>query len=259
MRWFLLMFVGVALLGSGARGEEIPERFRLADGSLDLDKVVAHFEDLYRSTSSIAEARLTIERPRLQRSLRMKSWTEGKEKSLIVIQDPPRERGTATLKVEKNLWNYLPRIKRTIRIPPSMMLQSWMGSDFTNDDLVREASFSEDYTYELRGRIDEPDGWLIHFTAKPDIVGLWQRIELVVSPDGELPVHAKYFDHRGRLARTMSWDNVQEMDGRRLPTRMTLEPEGQENQRTILEYLSIDFDVEIPSSTFSLSELERNR
>ncbi len=120
--------------------------------------VVKHFENLYRSESSVATAELAIIRPRSERRPTMKIWTRGTEKTLVIIQDPPREKGTATLKVDDNLWNYLPRIKRTIRIPPSMMLSSWIGSHFTNDDLVRESSHSEDYTYELIGPFREPEG-----------------------------------------------------------------------------------------------------
>ena len=189
----------------------------------------------------------------------MKVWTSGEEKALIVIQSPPREKGMATLKVDKNLWNYMPKIKRTIRIPPSMMLASWMGSDFTNDDLVRESSFREDYGYELVGRSEEPPGWLVRFDAKPDMVGLWKRFELVVSEDGTIPIEARYFDRKDRLARTIYWTDIREFDGRRIPARMTLIPIDKEGQKTELVYLDIDFDVEVPDSAFSLSALEQKR
>ena len=229
------------------------------DGVLDLDAVVNHFEDLYRSTSSIAEVELTITKPRRARALQMKIWTEGKDKALILVQAPAREKGTATLKVDQNLWNYMPRIKRTIRIPPSMMLASWMGSDFTNDDLVRESSFREDYTYELVGPSEEPPGWLVKFVAKPDVVGLWNRFELIVSSEGEIPLEARYFDRKDRLARTIYWSEVQEFGDRQIPAHMVLIPEGEEGNETEMRYLSIDFEVEIPEGTFSLSELEQKR
>jgi len=244
-----------------------PESF-IKDGRLDLDAAVKHFEDMYRSESSISVAELTVTKPRRKRTLRMKVWTRGKEKALVVIESPAREKGTASLKVGKNLWNYLPRIRRTIRIPPSMMLASWMGSDFTNDDLVRESSYSEDYTYRLVGRSEEPPGWLITFDAKPDVAGLWKRLELVVSADGRLPVKAGYYDRKDRLARTMYWDEVRQFDGRRIPSRLTLIPEDKKQQRTETDkprqktemvYVDIDFDVEVPESTFSLSRLEQKR
>jgi outer membrane lipoprotein-sorting protein len=236
----------------------LPTSF-IKDGKVDLDAVVKHFEDLYRSDSSISVAELTVTRPNRERTMTMKSWTRGREKALIVIQAPVREAGTATLKVDDNLWNYLPRIKRTIRIPPSMMLASWMGSDFTNDDLVRESSFTDDYTYELVGRSEEPPGWLVRFEAKPDTVGLWKSLELVVSEDGTIPLVARYYDRKDRLARTMTWDEVREFDGRRIPSHMTLIPEDEEGHKTEMRYHEIDFDVEVPESTFSLSNLEQQR
>ena len=229
------------------------------DGQVDLDAVVKYFEELYRSDSSISVARLTVTKPRRKRTLEMKIWTRGEEKALIVIRSPARERGTATLKVDKNLWNYLPRIKRTIRIPPSMMLASWMGSDFTNDDLVKESSYSKDYVYELVGPSEEPKGWLVRFTAKPDIVGLWNQFELILSEDARIPIEAKYYDRKDRLARTMHWSDVKVFDGRRIPARMTLTPADKEGHITEMEYLDIDFDVAVPDVTFSLSNLEQRR
>jgi outer membrane lipoprotein-sorting protein len=263
MRHPLLALLATFVLMAGAlRADDPlvpPPEFQKADGSLDLAKVVAHFEDLYRSTSSIAVAELRVTRPRGERALRMRTWSKGRDQALVVILSPPREKGTATLKVDDNLWNYLPRIRRTIRIPPSMMLSPWMGSDFTNDDLVRESSYSEDYAYELVGESKEPAGWLIRFTAKPDVVGLWSRFDLVVSPDGTIPVVSRWYNRKGELSRTLSWDQVREFDGKRLPARMTLVPEDRDDtgHKTTMTYEEIDFDVELPEGTFSLSRLER--
>ena len=172
-----------------------------------------------------------------------------------------REEGVATLMVDKNLWNYFPRISRTIRIPPSMMQSAWMGTDFTNDDLVRETSFKEDYTYEVVKRTQDPNGWLVRFTAKPDTVGLWDRFDLIVTPDARLPVEAKYYDRRDRLARTLYWDQVKTFDGRLIPAHMTLIPQDKDKQgdKTEMTYLDIDFSTNVPESMFSLSELERRR
>ncbi len=231
----------------------------IRDGKLDIDAAVKHFENLYRADSSIATTVLTITKPRRERSMEMKVWTRGEDKALIVIQSPPRMKGTATLKVDDNLWNYMPRIKRTLRIAPSMMLSPWMGSDFTNDDLVRESSFEEDYTYELVGRSEDPAGWLVRFNARPDLVGLWKRFELVVSEDGTLPLQARYYDRKGRHSRTIHWDEVKVFDGKKIPARMLLVPENEEGRKTEMRYLDIKFNVKVPESTFSLSQLEKTR
>ena len=274
-RTWLIVGALLAVLPSGAfAAEETPAPVQLpalpegaeevsfvTDGVLDLDAAVKYFEDLYRADASISEADLTVTTSRNTRTMSMKIWTKGEEKALIVIQGPPREKGTATLKVDKNLWNYLPRIKRTIRIPPSMMLAAWMGSDFTNDDLVRESSYRDDYDYELVGSAEDLDGWQINFQAKPDMVGLWERLELVVTKDGRLPLRVKSYDRKGRLARTIYWDDVKVFDGRLIPARMTLLPEDEdkEGHKTEMVYRSLDFGVKIPDSTFSLSRLEQKR
>lgn len=229
------------------------------DGRLDIEAAVKYFEDLYRSTSSIAEVRMRVTKPRAQRTMEMKIWTLGQEKALILLLSPAREKGTATLKVDNNLWNYLPKIKRTIRIPPSMMLASWMGSDFTNDDLVREASFSEDYTYTLVGRVQEPQGWLIRFDAKPELVGLWNRIDLILSIDGTQPLKADHYDRKNRLARTIVWSDIRRFGEKLIPATMTLVPKDKEGYGTKMTYTSIDFEAEVPERFFSLSHLESIR
>jgi len=231
----------------------------VTESGLDLDAVVAYFEDLYRSDSSIAEAELTVTKPGRTRSLDMKMWTRGTEKALVVIQGPPREKGMATLKVGDNLWNYMPRIHRTIRIPSSMMQSSWMGSDFTNDDVVRESSFRDDYTHELVGKSEAPSGWLIRFHAKPDVVGLWNRLDLVVDEDGTIPIQAQFFDRRDELARSMYWSDVKVFSGRPIPSRLTLIPEDEEGNRTVMAYKSVVFNADVPDAMFSLSELEQSR
>lgn len=250
-RW--LCAAGLACTLTGAAQDFVK------DGQLDLPAVVKYVEDMYRADSSQAEIELTVARPRQTRALVMSSVTRGSDRALIVIREPARELGTATLKVERNLWNFLPRIRRTIRIPPSMMLASWMGSDFTNDDLVQSSSYSKDYTYELLGQSATPPGWTIRFTAKPDLVGLWSRFDLIVSPDGKLPLEALYYDRRERPARKMVWDQVRDFDGKPLPARLTLTPLDQEGHRTVLVYRSLKFAVALPDGTFSLEELERSR
>lgn len=224
----------------------------------DVDALLRRIDDLYRSTSSIARLRIEVTGPRSTRTMEMQAWTRGEDEVLVVIAAPPREAGTATLRVGENLWNYLPRIARTIRVPPSAMLGSWMGTDFTNDDLVKESSLHDDFASRVDRRSDSPPGWWLALEVKPGVVGRWARIDLLVSDDG-LPVEERHYDRRGRLARTMTFDEVKTLGGRRLPTRLTLVPEGDEGRRTEMRYLAIEFDVALGDDTFSLSRLERIR
>ena len=232
-------------------------------GEPDLERLLKYLDDLYRAESSIATMSLTVTKVRRGRTrtrkLRMKAWSKGTDKALIIIEKPPRDKGTATLKIGKNLWNYLPRISRTIRIPPSMMLSSWMGSDFTNDDLVRESSFLDDFDAEVLGRSEDPEGWRVNLVAKEGVVGLWKRIEYVMSLDGKIPLQAEYYDRKGRLSRVMEFTDVRDFDGRRIPARMLLTPVDKEGHKTEMVYEEMSFNVDVPESMFSLSALERKR
>jgi hypothetical protein len=224
----------------------------------EVDSLLARLDDLYRSKSSIARLEIQVTRPRATRLLRLQAWTRGEEEALVLIEAPPREAGTATLRVRDNLWNYLPRIARTIRVPPSMMLGSWMGTDFTNDDLVKESSLRKDFVARVDRRCESPPGWWLVLEAKPGSVGRWARIELLVS-DEDLPVEERHFDRKGRLARTMRFDEVKVLGGRRLPSHIVLLPADTESETTAMRYLEVQFDVPLADDTFSLSRLEQAR
>ena len=254
--WSLIVsgMLATSLAGFGRWPVVTPEQVKPPN----VDAVLTHLDDLYRSTSSIARMEVFVTTPRSTRSLRLKAWTRGEDEALIVIEAPPREEGTATLRVGSNLWNYLPRIARTIRVPPSMMLGSWMGTDFTNDDLVKESSLRKDFDARIDRRSEAPAGWWIALTVKPGVVGRWARIDTLISDD-ELPIEERHFDRKGRLARTMVFDEIKVLGGRRLPAHVTLTPTDSEGQRTEMRYLDVQFDVPLRDDTFSLSRLERRQ
>lgn len=224
----------------------------------DVEALLQHLDDLYRSKSSVARIQIDVKSTRGTRSLRLKAWTRGEEEVLVVIEAPPREAGMATLRVGNNLWNYLPKIARTIRVPPAAMLGSWMGTDFTNDDLVKESSLRKDFAARIDRRSDSPSGWWLALDVRPGVVGRWARIEVLVSDD-RLPVEERHFDRKGRLARTMRFDDVKMLGGRRLPAHIGLVPADSVEQRTDMRYLDVEFDIALPDDTFSLSRLEQVR
>lgn len=244
------LFVGVLLI--------CPPLMAALPPPPDVDKLLARLDDLYRSKSSIARIEIQVVRPRATRTLRLQAWTRGEEEALVLVEAPPREAGTATLRVRDNLWNYLPRIARTIRVPPSMMLGSWMGTDFTNDDLVKESSLRKDFVAQVNRRSESPPGWWLVLEAKPGTVGRWARIELLVS-DEDLPIEERHFDRKGRLARTMRFDEVKVLGERRLPSHIVLLPADNESESTAMRYLEVRFDVPLADDTFSLSRLEQAR
>ncbi len=230
--------------------------------------LLEQFDDMYRSAGTAARIEIKIERPKKVRTMRMRSWSQGEDKALVVIDAPARDAGTATLRVGSNLWNYLPKISRTIRVPPALMMGAWMGSDLTNDDLVRESSYAHDYEITGVGPSEEPPGWQVSTEAKPGVPGLWERVEVVfaspmLATDStraeQLPILVRYYDRKGRLSRTMQLEEIKKMGPRQIPTRIVISPEREEGRRTVLTYLHVEFDVELDESLFSLAELERRR
>ena len=115
----------------------------------DVEAIVKKMDQLYRSETSHAEMEMQIATPHWERTLAMTVWTKGMDHTFIRITAPKKEQGVATLRIGNEMWNYLPKTNKVMKIPPSMMMGSWMGSDFTNDDLVKESSMLNDYTYQL--------------------------------------------------------------------------------------------------------------
>ncbi|MCH2108788.1 MAG: outer membrane lipoprotein-sorting protein [Polyangiaceae bacterium] len=259
-------FLGGVLLPQGlsplfSNSESVFEEAQAADasGPIPIAAAQERMDKVYRAKTTIGRIEMTIVKPGRTRTMRMKIWTSGQEKSLIVLESPARDTGTATLKVDKNLWNYLPKISRTVRIPPSMMLGSWMGSDFTNDDLVKDASYANDFNASWAGPSTSPAGWIMRMTAKEGKVGLWKKIEMSVNEDATLPTQARYYDRRDRLARTMFFEDVKTLGGRKVPSVMRIVPSDKQDEYTQMKYIDMQFDAEVPASTFSLSRLKRGR
>ena len=220
--------------------------------------IVATMDSLYRSESSRAEMKMVVENPHWERTLTMVAWSEGMDRTFIRIESPKKEKGTATLRVGNEMWNYLPKTDKVMKIPPSMMMGSWMGSDFTNDDLVKETSMMEEYTHEIiRPEGAEDDMVYVESVPKEDTPSVWGKIVTAVREEDYLPVWQKFYEEGGELTRIMNYKSIQEMDGREIPTVMELIPQNKEGHRTVIEYIDVEFDVDIDPEIFSLRNLKR--
>lgn len=202
---------------------------------------------------------MTVIRPEWQRRLRFKFWSKGTGKSFILILEPAKDRGVTFLKIKREMWNYIPKINRVIKIPPSMMLQSWMGSDFTNDDLVKESSMVHDYHHTLLGREMESgfDSYKIELKPKPEAPVVWDRIIEWVRVKDYVPLKAEYYNERGERIRTLVLTEIKKMSGRTIPTKMELIEEKKPGRKTVLVLEEVEFDKPIRKSVFSMQFLRR--
>ncbi len=205
------------------------------------------------------ETEMTIVRPRYTRTMTMKSWSYGNEMFMILITGPARDKGQVFLKRNNDMWNWIPNISRMIKIPPSMMGQNWMGSDFTNDDLVKMNSLVVDYTHKLLGEetVEGLDCYIIELIPKPNAAVVWGKIKLWVSKEEYLQLKGEYFDEDQRLVNTMTASDIRQFGDRRLPAKMVMTPVNKEGQQTILINKSIEFDVGLSKDFFSQQNMKR--
>jgi outer membrane lipoprotein-sorting protein len=232
-------------------GQELSpkEIVRLADEKFNGEKT---------STSIMA---MTIVRPTWERTLEFKNWTSGKEFALTLITSPAKDKGQSFLKRQNEMWSWNPTISRLIKLPPSMMSQGWMGSDYTNDDILKESSVVNDYDHEIIGE-EELDGrncYKIKMVAKEDAAVIWGHQIRWIDKKDYLFLKSELYDEDGYLVRTELGKEIKTMDGRLIPTRIELIPAEEEGQMTIIEMKEVQFNQPIEESFFSQQNMKRIR
>ena len=222
-------------------------------------EIVDRVDRLLRGDSSRGTVTMQIVTENWQRSLTMQILSQGTQNALVRIQQPKKEAGTATLKVDNNIWNYLPKVSRTIKIPSSMMMASWMGSHFTNDDLVKDSQLVRDYFLEIAFEGDRDGAPVYEFllTPRPEAPVVWGKIELEVRQDDLMPTWQRYYDEDGTLMRELRFSAYTTLGGRLVPARMVMQPQDKPQEQTVIVYDDLEFDIPIAADTFSLRNLER--
>jgi outer membrane lipoprotein-sorting protein len=220
------------------------------------EEIVRKVDELYRADTSKALVEMEIITPHWQRTLKMNAWSKGMDKTFIRILEPPKERGIATLRIGNEMWNYLPKTNKVMKIPPSMMMSSWMGSDFTNDDLVKEFTFIDSYHFELTTPANPEKGTLyVKCIPKEGLPIVWGYIIVAVRETNYMPLWQKYYDEKGKLMREMVFKEVKKFGGRTIPSVLELIPTTKEGHKTILHYLEAQFDIPLAEEIFSLRNL----
>ena len=228
--------------------------------SPDVESIIRQIDEMYRSESSYSKIEMEIVTPHWQRTMVMDGWTIGMDKTFIRIEEPKKEKGVATLRIENEMWNYLPKTNKVMKIPPSMMMSSWMGSDFTNDDLVKEFSLFDDYSYELI-EVDEAREGVVYVNCIPreDLPVVWGNIVIAAVEKDYTPIWMKYYDEDGKLMRVCDYSDVRDFSGRLIPAVMEMIPQNKEGHKTIIRYLQLNFDVKVDEDIFSLRNLRANK
>jgi outer membrane lipoprotein-sorting protein len=229
------------------------------DDQPDVEKLVDHTEQLLQGKSSVAVMTMAIKTPSWSRKLKMKIWSRGQDYALIrVLEGGPHEAGMMTLKREKQLWNYLPQAGRVMKLPSGMLGDSWMGSDFTNDDLVKGSSITRDFSAKADKtvEVDGKKAWHIVLTPKKDAAVVWGKIEMLVDRSTCVPIEQRFFDEEGKPVRTMRFSDFKDVGWRHFPMKFTVTP-SEPGRETSISYESIDFDTEISDDTFSLHRLQQ--
>ena len=219
-------------------------------------ELLERVDNLYQQDNSHAVMTMEISTPDFSRSMSMESWALGLDYSLVRVLEPKKERGVSTLKRENDMWNYLPKIKKVLKVPPSMMMGSWMGSDFTNDDLMREGSWVDEFDVALS---EDDSRYTLDLVAKPNTVTVWGKMQIIIDKSNLMPIKQTYFDEDGSPMREMIFSEVKSFSGVMLPTVMELKPLNKPENVTRVIYESMEFNVDIDEDFFSLQNLKKTR
>lgn len=225
----------------------------------DAKEIVKKADEKARGKTSIATMTISTVRPKWTRSMVVKAWSKGNDYSLVLVQSPAKDEGIIYLKRKKEVWNWLPSLERTIKMPPSMMSQSWMGTDFTNDDLVKESSIVNDYVHSIVGveHVGDSDCYKIQMVPKPEAAVVWGKVIVWIDRKDYLQLRVEFYDESNELVNSMVGSEVKMMGGRLLPTKIEMTPADKPGHKTEIVYNAIEFDKGIADSFFTTQNMTK--
>ena len=225
----------------------------------DATEIIKKAEDKMRGESSRGEMKMKIIRPSWERTISFETWSKGTEYSMTLVTAPAKEEGQTFLKRENELWQYDPTINRMIKLPPSMMSQGWMGSDFSNDDILKESSLSKDYNHKILSEetIDGTEVYKIELLPKEDAAVVWGKIIKWISKDEYLQLKSEYYDVDDYLIKTETASDIKTMDDRVVPTYFEIIPADEEGNKTVMIIEDMEFDIDIDNRFFSQQNMKQ--
>ncbi|MDH3347330.1 MAG: outer membrane lipoprotein-sorting protein [Desulfobulbaceae bacterium] len=223
---------------------------------MDIDTLMQQVEEALNGKTAQMNLTMRVKTSRLERTIKMESYSVGKDKSFIKITYPRKDTGVTFLKIDNAMWQYVPRIERVIKIPASMMLQSWMGSDFTNDDLVRESSIADDYHCKL---IEKGDEYLVELIPKEDAPVVWGKLLMWISKEHLIPTKVRYFDEENQPVRVLFYNEFKKFGDKMYPSKWVMENETIEKKgnQTIMEITEAVFDQPVADHYFTKRALKQ--
>ena len=227
--------------------------------SQNAKEIVQNSDDRLRGSSSYAEVSITIVRPKWQKEMNLKSWSKGNDYSVTLVTSPAKEKGSVFLKRKREAWNYLPAIERTIKLPPSMMTQNWMGTDFTNDDLIKQSSIVIDYTHEIIGSetVEGLDTWKIELFPTEESSVVWGKLIVWIDKVDYMQLKTEFYDEDLEIVNKMVGSEIKQYNGRKLPSKLEFYPLEEEGHKTIIYYNKWNFDIKVPENYFSTQFVSR--
>ncbi|MBZ0108779.1 MAG: outer membrane lipoprotein-sorting protein [Candidatus Scalindua rubra] len=231
---------------------------RVYASELDATDIVRHSDDLMRGDSRSGTYSMKIITSRWERELTLLVRSQGRDKMFIRILAPAKEAGIGTLRIKNEMWNYLPNVEKTIKIPPSMMLRPWMGSDFANDDLVKESSIVNDYTHQIVSRedINGESVLKIEFTPKPDAPVIWGKLYHWVRENDFVPLREEYYNEKGKAIKILEYSDVGQVSDRVVPRTWTMKSLTNKGHSTTIKLLDVTYNQTIDSAVFSMVHLK---
>ena len=226
--------------------------------SQDATEIVKKADDLMQGVTSVSEMEMTVIRPTWQRTIAFKSWGKGRDLSMTLITSPAKESGQSFLKLKNDMWSWNPTINRMIKLPPSMMSQGWMGSDYTNDDILKESSIVTDYTHRIIGNetLNGYDCYKIELDPKETAAVVWGKIILWISKTEYYELKAEYYDEENNKIKTHLLSEIKFMYDRKIPTHFEIIPEDKPSQKTVVRILSSKFNIPLQDSFFSQQNMK---
>ena len=224
-------------------------------------EIIRRADEKTRGLSSQGTMTMTVVRPDWTRTITMKTWSKSREYSLVLITAPAKDKGQVFLKLKTEMWNWVPSIDKTIKIPPSMMLQSWMGSDFTNDDLVKQSSIVVDYTHKLLGqeKVRDIACYKIELIPLPEAAVVWGKVIMWITTKGFDQWMTEYYDEDNVLVNVSNNYNIRQMGDREIPTRLEMVPQNKKGQKTVMHIDEMKFNTNIDEHFFSQQNMKKLR